>query len=75
MAKSNPTVADLVIESFGGLAKTAKALGHRHASTVFGWQKKGSIPRWRRAEILAAADRERISLPVEYLRQSMSKAA
>ena len=49
---------DEVIAAFGGLVKTQRALGHKHASTVFGWKKNNKVPHWRYPEILAAARKE-----------------
>ncbi len=54
--------AQRIIDRFGGLTKTARALGHRHVTTVQGWKNKGSIPSWRMFEIEAAADRLGIDL-------------
>lgn len=38
------SVAGIVINRFGGLTPLARALGHKHASTVQGWQETGRIP-------------------------------
>lgn len=38
------TVAETVIQRFGGIASLARALGHSHRSTVQGWSKSGRIP-------------------------------
>lgn len=38
------TQAEKVIARFGGVCATARALGHKHASTVQGWKKTGFIP-------------------------------
>jgi TorA maturation chaperone TorD len=46
---------DAVIESFGGLSRLAKALGHAHVTTVQGWQDRGAIPMKHHARILEAA--------------------
>lgn len=49
------TVADAVIRRFGGIASLARALGHRHRSTVQGWGEEGRIPmaRWPDIERVA----------------------
>lgn len=49
--------AQLVIQTFGSLTETARALNHKYVSTVQGWRDKGRIPHWRRAEIFLAAER------------------
>jgi len=54
-----------VVAAFGGLTKTAKALGHDHVTTVDGWLRSGRIPYWRFSEIRAAAERENVTLPRE----------
>lgn len=50
---SKQIVSDLIAR-FGGLPGAARAMGHRSHSTVQGWRKKGSVPRWRKHELLAA---------------------
>jgi hypothetical protein len=59
--------AETVIEAFGGLTKTARALGHRNVTTVQWWKKSGRIPAWRRPEIRAAAKRAGLLLPASLL--------
>lgn len=46
---------DVVIETFGGLTRLAKALGHAHVTTVQGWKDRGAIPLRHHARILDAA--------------------
>ena len=46
---------DSVIESFGGLSRLARALGHSHVTTVQGWRERGAIPVRHHARILEAA--------------------
>jgi TorA maturation chaperone TorD len=46
---------DVVVESFGGLTRLAKALGHNHVTTVQGWKDRGAIPLRHHARILDAA--------------------
>lgn len=60
------TVAE-IIAAFGGLSKTARALGHRNVTTVDGWKRSNRIPRWRRHEILAAAARAGVALPAWFV--------
>lgn len=57
------SIADDVIAAFGGLAKTARALGHRHMTTVDGWRRSKRVPGWRWPEIVAGAEREGVTLP------------
>ena len=45
----------MVIESFGGLTRFAKALGHTHVTTVQGWKDRGAIPLRHHARILDVA--------------------
>lgn len=60
-------IAEQVIEAFGGLTKTSRALGGTPLSTIDSWRKSGRIPAWRRAEIIAAAEREGVVLPIKFL--------
>jgi TorA maturation chaperone TorD len=46
---------DVVIDSFGGLTRCAKALGHTHVTTVQGWRDRGAIPLRHHARILDVA--------------------
>ena len=55
-----------VVAAFGGLTKTAKALGQAPISTVDSWVRKGQIPPWRVRDIRAAAERENITLPEDF---------
>lgn len=52
-----------LINAFGGLSKMARALGHKHVTTVQGWRDSGRIPHWRYHEILSAAEREGVDIP------------
>jgi hypothetical protein len=61
-------IAAAVIAKFGGLKKASKAIG-APPSTIQSWREAGRIPRWRRAEVIAAAEREKIDLPDEFLKQ------
>jgi hypothetical protein len=54
------TVAQDVVALFGGVAATAKALGHKNPTTVQGWINRGVIPvRQLRAVIRAAREQGR----------------
>ena len=55
--------AKSIISLFGGINPMARALGHKHASTVQGWSDTGRIPPWRIHEIKEAAERLEIELP------------
>lgn len=68
------SIVQTVIQAFGGLSKTAKALRHRNVTTVQGWRDRGHIPAYRFAEIREAAVREKVDLPKE-LRLPENKAA
>lgn len=68
------SLTETIIGLFGGINAMARALGHRNASTVQGWKESGRIPRWRRLEVIAAAQRQGIALPQEYLRGSEEAA-
>ncbi len=46
---------DVVIGSFGGLTRLAKALGHTHVTTVQGWKDRGAIPLKHHARVLDVA--------------------
>lgn len=56
------SVADHIIAKFGSMAALAKALGHRHATTVQGWKDRGYIPAPRQQEVLDAAQRHGVDL-------------
>jgi hypothetical protein len=56
-------VVDALIMAFGSLTKTAKALGHKHPTTVDGWRRSGRIPNWRWPEVIAGAERAGVVLP------------
>jgi hypothetical protein len=51
-----------IIELFGGIRPMAKALGHKHPSTVQAWADNESIPHWRFYEILTAARKMRLGI-------------
>lgn len=52
------TPADIVIETFGGLSKLAKILGHTNVTTVQGWKERGIIPSRQQPIVYAAAQKE-----------------
>lgn len=49
--------AAVIIERFGGLTALARALGHKHVTTVQGWRDSGRIPAKQQPLVLAAAER------------------
>jgi len=51
------TQAEHIISKFGGLTALAKALGHKHPSTVQGWKSRGFIPPRHYPAIRNAAER------------------
>jgi argininosuccinate lyase len=57
--------AERIIERFGGISALARALGHRHPTTVQGWKQRGVIPARRQADVLAAAKAQNLSLSAE----------
>ena len=65
-SSETPPVSRL-IAAFGGLSATSRALGHRHPTTVQGWEKSGRIPQWRRSEIENAAEKCAVELPDDLL--------
>jgi hypothetical protein len=60
---SREILAAPVLDAFGGLTATSRALGHRNPTTVQGWKQSGRIPPWRKSEIEAAAQRLGIKMP------------
>lgn len=56
------TQAELIIGKFGGLTALAKALGHRHPTTVQGWKKRGFIPSSQMRAVLDAAQATGVEL-------------
>ena len=57
--------AERIIECFGGISALARALGHRHPTTVQGWRQRGVIPARRQADVLAAARAQNLALSAE----------
>lgn len=68
MDSEQPNIAEQVVNAFGGLTKLSKATGWP-VSTIQNWPITGCIPGWRRDGIIAAAKRERVTLPKEFLKQ------
>ena len=61
-----------IINSFGGMTAMARALGHKHPTTIQGWKVANHIPHWRYAEIEQAANSNGIDIP--HLPKSSQKA-
>ena len=57
--------AERIIDRFGGISTLARALGHRHPTTVQGWKQRGVIPARRQADVLAAARAHNVALTAE----------
>ena len=74
---SEPNVARLVVDAFGGLTKLGHALGGCAPSTIHFWVKTGKIPAWRKRDIVEAAKRAKVELPSVYADplRSVSEAA
>ncbi|WP_425291303.1 carph-isopro domain-containing protein [Cohaesibacter gelatinilyticus] len=51
-----------IVERFGGLSAMARALGHKHPTTIQGWRDKDRIPHWRWDEVKKAARRKKIKI-------------
>ena len=64
------TQAERIIERFGGLSALARAMGHKHVTTVQGWKERGYIPARQQDDVLEAAQREKIDLtPADFFQQ------
>lgn len=59
-------IATRVVDAFGGLTKASRATGIP-ISTIDSWRDSGKIPSWRRPALIAAAEREGLDLPNEFL--------
>lgn len=57
------TPVEQLVAAFGGIRPMASKLGEKHASLVQGWKEAGSIPHYRRAQIVLAAQQHGIELP------------
>lgn len=51
---ANSTYVDRIIDRFGGLSATARALGHQNPTTVQGWKERGVIPARQQAKVIEA---------------------
>lgn len=70
------TQARYIADKFGGASALARALGHKHVTTVQHWLIRGYIPMWRRQEILAAAQEAGVDLtPEDFVRDLNSQPA
>lgn len=67
MNMATESLVGAVIDAFGGPSRMARALDHRHVTTIIAWRNAGRIPRWRRPEIIAAAQRLGVELPPAFL--------
>lgn len=67
METSGENLVHAVIDAFGGPSAMARALDHRHVTTIIAWRNAGRVPRWRRPEIIAAAQRLGVELPSAFL--------
>jgi hypothetical protein len=54
-AHENKSQADRIIEKFGGITALARALGHKHPTTVQGWKDRKFIPAKHQADVLNKA--------------------
>lgn len=57
--------AERIISKFGGLTALARALRHKHPTTVQGWKERGFIPAWQMPGVMAAAKELGIELTLE----------
>lgn len=48
------TQAEQIIGMFNGITPLAKALGHKHPTTVQGWKKRGFIPSAQHEPVIEA---------------------
>jgi hypothetical protein len=54
-----------VIGLFGGITGLARALGHRHPTTVQGWRDRGRVPSEQIPEVIDAGRKAGVSLTHE----------
>lgn len=59
------TVAEKIVQLFGGQRRLADVLGHTHQSTVQGWCRRGVIPVRQIPLVITAARRLGIDLKYE----------
>jgi hypothetical protein len=56
------TQAETIAQKFGGVAALARALGHRHPTTVQGWVTRGFIPARQQQAVLTAAQKNAVDV-------------
>lgn len=56
------TVAERIIDAFGGVANMADLMGHKYPSRVQYWKESGRIPAQNQPEVMRVAEREGIDL-------------
>lgn len=68
------TPAEHIISKFGGLSATARALGHKHPTTVQGWRESGIIPARQQPLVLAAARAQGLDIgPADFFAEQATK--
>lgn len=67
--QKNENIAKQIVEAFGGLSRTARALKHNNCSTIYSWVKSGRIPYWRFSEIEEAAKKNAVQLPTAFRKE------
>lgn len=68
MIAEAPSQADHVIGKLNGVNSAARILGHRNASTVQGWKKRGYVPANRQREVLVKARAAGVDLgPLDFV--------
>lgn len=58
------SVAEKIVDLFGGQRRLADVLGHTHQSTVQGWCRRGVIPVRQIPAVITAA--KRLGLALDY---------
>jgi len=56
-----------IIDRFGGLHAMARALGHKHPTTIQGWKERGIVPARQQRVVLDAAKAAGIELSADDL--------
>lgn len=70
------TPASRIIEKFGGISATARALGHKYPSRVQYWKEQGVIPAREQPKVLEVARDLGIELaPADFFPEARSKGA
>lgn len=62
---SELSLPERVVEAFGGLTETARAID-APISTVDSWRSSKKIPSWRLSQIREAAQRAKVKLPSDF---------